>query len=88
VTTTLPSRSFMPPTTVIPTGPAAVATGRRLGFYTAMTRLGPVTPLQLAMAADASAWFTDAWLQSQAASGHATFDPTTDRYALAANLAA
>jgi hypothetical protein len=85
MTSTLPSRSFMPfplANFIVPTGPASVATGERLHLYAVMARLETVTVLELAMAAGASAWFVDSWLQAQISAGYAVFDPETDRYAL------
>ena len=67
-------------------GAATVATGRRLGLYDAMARLESVTPLQLAMATDASAWFIEAWLQAQSSAGYAVFDPVAETYSLSCRL--
>jgi hypothetical protein len=90
VTTTMPLSRSMPLTSdasfVATAGPATVGTGERLGFYTAMARLESVTAIELAMAADASVWFTDAWLLAQTRTGYAIHDPATDRYALFCRL--
>jgi hypothetical protein len=69
-------------------GPATVDSGQRLGLYKAMASLESVTPLQLAMTANASVWFTDGWLQAQASQGYAVFDPITERYSLFCRIAA
>jgi len=86
VTTTMPLSRSMPLTSdasfVATAGPATVGTGERLGFYTAMARLESVTAIELAMAADASVWFTDAWLQAQTHAGYTVQDTVTDRYSL------
>lgn len=89
MTFTLPSGSFVSPVCadlIAFDGSAIVATGQRLRFYDAMERLENVTPLQLAMATDASAWFVDGWLQAQARAGYVVFDPRTERYTLFCRL--
>jgi len=61
---------------------AIVGTGERLGFYAALARLESTTAVELAMAAHASAWFAEAWLQAQARAGYAVYTSETDRYSL------
>lgn len=63
-------------------GSSTVGTGQRLRLYQAMARLETVTPLQLAMATDNSAWFIDGWLQAQTRAGYIALDEQTEQYAL------
>jgi SAM-dependent methyltransferase len=66
---------------------ATVMIGDKLGLYKAMADGNPVTPRELAERTGTDERYVREWLSSQAASGYATYDPATERFALPAEQA-
>jgi SAM-dependent methyltransferase len=62
---------------------ATVMIGDKLGLYKAMADGSPVTPGELAERTGTEERYVREWLSSQAASGYVTYDPATQRFALA-----
>jgi SAM-dependent methyltransferase len=61
---------------------ALVVLGEKLGYYRALSDLGPVTPEQLAAHTGTGTPYAREWLNAQAAGGFVAFDPATARYTL------
>ncbi len=61
---------------------ALVVMGDRLGYYRALTDLGPTTPAELAEKTDTDEHYAREWLNAQAAGAFVTYDPMTGRYDL------
>jgi 2-polyprenyl-3-methyl-5-hydroxy-6-metoxy-1,4-benzoquinol methylase len=61
---------------------ALVVVGDRLGLYKAMAAQGPTTARKLAAATGTSERYVSEWLNSQAAGGYVTYDPTAGTYLL------
>lgn len=66
---------------------ATVMIGDKLGLCKAMADGNPVTPRELAERTGTDERYVREWLSSQAASGYATYDPATERFALPAEQA-
>ncbi len=61
---------------------ATVVLGDKLGLYRALAANGPSTPDELAVATGCDGRYLREWLLAQAASGYATYDPSTGRFFL------
>ena len=61
---------------------ATVVIGDKLGLYKDLARLGPSTAAELASASGCDERSVQEWLNAQAASGYANYDPATGRYHL------
>ncbi len=59
-----------------------VLLGDKLGLYKAMTKMGAVTPTELAKATKTAERYVREWLANQAAGGYVTYDQATGRYTL------
>src|SRR3954468_17841654 len=66
---------------------ALVALGDRLGLYRAMADPQPVSAADLAARTNTHERYVREWLNTQAASGYVTYDPSSDRYTLPAEHA-
>ncbi len=66
---------------------ALVVLGDKLGYYRAMSELGPVTSEQLAEHTATWAPYAREWLNAQAAGGFVDYDPASARYTLPAEHA-
>ncbi|BBY92575.1 SAM-dependent methyltransferase [Mycobacterium gallinarum] len=67
---------------------ALVVMGDRLGYYRALTSLGPSTPSELAEHTDTDEHYAREWLNAQAAGSYVDYDPATGRYHLPPEQAA
>lgn len=56
-----------------------VLIGDRLGLYTAMAKLGPVTPVELAKATKTAERYVREWLANRAAGGYVAYDAAKGR---------
>lgn len=63
-----------------------VVIGEKLGLYKALAE-APATPSQLAENTGTTERYVREWLNSQAAGGYVTYDPSTGRYSLSAEQA-
>ncbi|HEV3275880.1 MAG TPA: class I SAM-dependent methyltransferase [Terriglobia bacterium] len=59
-----------------------ILVGDKLGLYRAMAETGPVTAAELAKKTNTTERYVREWLNANAASGYATYDPATQRYEL------
>jgi 2-polyprenyl-3-methyl-5-hydroxy-6-metoxy-1,4-benzoquinol methylase len=66
---------------------ALVALGDRLGLYRTMADAQPVSAAGLAARTSTHERYVREWLNTQAASGYLTYDPSSDRYTLPAEHA-
>ena len=66
---------------------ALVVMGDKLGYYRALSDLGPTTPGELADRTGTDAHYTREWLNAQAAGGYVTYEPETQRFTLPAEHA-
>ncbi len=61
---------------------ALVVMGDKLGFYTALSQAGPLTPSELAAKTGTSERYVREWLNAQAAGGYVEYQPDDGRYTL------
>jgi SAM-dependent methyltransferase len=61
---------------------ALVVMGDKLGFYTALSQSGPLTPSELAAKTGTSERYVREWLNAQAAGGYVEYQPEDGRYTL------
>jgi SAM-dependent methyltransferase len=61
---------------------ALVVMGDKLGFYTALSQNGPLTPSELAAKTGTSERYVREWLNAQAAGGYVEYQPDDGRYTL------
>ena len=61
---------------------ALVVMGDKLGFYTALSQAGPLTPCELAAKTGTSERYVREWLNAQAAGGYVEYQPDDGRYTL------